>query len=185
VPPEIALRAMGRLARGVRTPQQAWINYWIRALGPVEDWPTDRLVVTAIDIADGSRLAMDRTTGVPLARALAATSAIGGLLPAITVDGHQYIVPNKNYPWAVHYRKSLWKEKGYKVPTIRDVPKITVRFVDVPDRRANNLGSKGLGEPPIIPTPAAIGNAVANAIGVRVRTTPITPARVLEALALR
>jgi len=91
VPPEIALRAMGRLARGVRTPQQAWINYWIRALGPVEDWPTDRLVVTAIDIADGSRLAMDRTTGVPLARALAATSAIGGLLPAITVDGHQYI----------------------------------------------------------------------------------------------
>jgi len=75
--------------------------------------------------------------------------------------------------------------EGYKLPTVRDVPKITVRFIDVPDRRANNLGSKGLGEPPIIPTPAAIGNAVANAIGVRVRTTPITPARVLEALALR
>ena len=75
--------------------------------------------------------------------------------------------------------------EGYKIPTIRDVPKITVRFIDVADRRANNLGSKGLGEPPIIPTPAAIANAVANAIGVRVRTTPITPARVLEALALR
>lgn len=75
--------------------------------------------------------------------------------------------------------------EGYKVPTIRDVPKITVRFIDAADRRANNLGSKGLGEPPIIPTPAAIANAVANAIGVRVRTTPITPARVLQALALR
>jgi len=75
--------------------------------------------------------------------------------------------------------------EGYKLPTVRDVPKITVRFIDVADRRANNLGSKGLGEPPIIPTPAAIGNAVANAIGVRIRTTPITPARVLEALALR
>lgn len=75
--------------------------------------------------------------------------------------------------------------EGYKIPTIRDVPKITVRFIDVADRRANNLGSKGLGEPPIIPTPAAIANAVANAIGVRVRTTPITPARVLEALSLR
>lgn len=91
VPPEVALRAMGRLARGVRIPEQAWIDYWIRALGPVEDWPTDRLVVTAIDIADGSRLAMDRTTGVPLARALAATSAIGGLLPPITIDGHRYM----------------------------------------------------------------------------------------------
>ena len=31
-------------------------------------------------------------------------------------DGHQYFVPNKNYPWAVHFRKSLWKENGYKAP---------------------------------------------------------------------
>jgi multiple sugar transport system substrate-binding protein len=31
-------------------------------------------------------------------------------------DGHQYLVPNKNYPWAVYYRKSLWKEKGYRPP---------------------------------------------------------------------
>ena len=39
---------------------------------------------------------------------------------ATGLDGHQYIVPNKNYPWAIHYRKSLWKEKGYKVPTTWD-----------------------------------------------------------------
>jgi multiple sugar transport system substrate-binding protein len=32
------------------------------------------------------------------------------------LDGHQYLVPNKNYPWAVYYRKSLWKEKGYTPP---------------------------------------------------------------------
>ena len=31
-------------------------------------------------------------------------------------DGHQYFVPNKNYPWAVYFRKSLWKEKGYTAP---------------------------------------------------------------------
>ena len=31
-------------------------------------------------------------------------------------DGHLYFVPNKNYPWAVYYRKSLWAEKGYTVP---------------------------------------------------------------------
>ncbi len=75
--------------------------------------------------------------------------------------------------------------EGYKVPTVRDVPEIVVRFVDEPDRRANNIGAKGLGEPPIIPAAAAVANAVGNAIGVHVRTAPMTPARVLEALALR
>ena len=75
--------------------------------------------------------------------------------------------------------------ENYKVPTVRDVPtKITVRFVDRPDRRANNLGVKGLGEPPIIPTAAAVANAVANATGIRVRHAPLTRARMLEALAL-
>ena len=71
----------------------------------------------------------------------------------------------------------------YKVPTVRDVPPIVVRFVDVPDRRANNLGARGLGEPPIIPTAAAVANAIANATGARVRTTPMTPDRVMAAFA--
>ena len=75
--------------------------------------------------------------------------------------------------------------ENYKIPTVRDVPtKISVHFVDRPDRRVNNLGVKGLGEPPIIPTAAAIANAVANATGARVRHAPLTRARVLEALAL-
>jgi hypothetical protein len=39
-----------------------------------------------------------------------------------------------------------------------------------------------LGEPPTVPTAAAIGNAVANAIGRRERSLPITPARVLAAM---
>lgn len=73
----------------------------------------------------------------------------------------------------------------YKVPTVRDVPRIVVRFVDVPDMEANNTGAKGLGEPPIIPTAAAVANAVANALGVRIRTLPLTPARVLDAMAAR
>ena len=75
--------------------------------------------------------------------------------------------------------------ENYKVPTVRDMPaKITVKFVNRPDRKANNLGAKGLGEPPIIPTAAAVANAVANATGARVRHAPLTRARVLEALAI-
>ena len=72
----------------------------------------------------------------------------------------------------------------YKIPTVLDVPEIVVRFTDRPDRKANNLGAKGLGEPPIIPTAGAIANAIANATGARVRHTPMTRARVLEALAM-
>ena len=73
----------------------------------------------------------------------------------------------------------------YKIPTARDVPKIVVRFTDVPDTDANNVGAKGLGEPPIIPTAGAIANAVANATGVRIRTLPLTRKHVLEAVEAR
>jgi xanthine dehydrogenase YagR molybdenum-binding subunit len=71
----------------------------------------------------------------------------------------------------------------YKVPTIADVPSIVVDFVDRPDENLPNLGAKGLGEPPIVPTAAAIANAFAHATGRRTDALPLTPARVLEALA--
>jgi xanthine dehydrogenase YagR molybdenum-binding subunit len=47
----------------------------------------------------------------------------------------------------------------------------------------NNTSTAGIGEPPIVPTLAAVANAVYNAIGVRIRELPITPDRVLQALA--
>jgi xanthine dehydrogenase YagR molybdenum-binding subunit len=71
----------------------------------------------------------------------------------------------------------------YKLPTIADVPEIVWDFVNVPDENLPNLGSKGLGEPPIVPTAAAIANAFAHATGRRAAALPLTPARVLEALA--
>jgi xanthine dehydrogenase YagR molybdenum-binding subunit len=46
----------------------------------------------------------------------------------------------------------------------------------------NNTSAAGIGEPPIVPTLAAIANAVHNAIGVRLRALPLTPDRVLAAL---
>jgi CO/xanthine dehydrogenase Mo-binding subunit len=72
--------------------------------------------------------------------------------------------------------------EDYKVPTMADTPDIVCEFVDSPDPHLG-LGIKGLGEPPIIPTAAAIGNAIAHATGVRMREAPYTPRRVLEALA--
>ena len=71
--------------------------------------------------------------------------------------------------------------EGYKLLTLADLPALDVAWIDVPDTQANHLGVKGAGEPPIIPTAAAIANAVADALGVRISTLPITPARVLDA----
>ena len=71
--------------------------------------------------------------------------------------------------------------EDYKIPTMADTPEILCAFVDDPDPSLP-LGIKGLGEPPIIPTAAAIGNAIAHAIGVRLHEAPYTPRRVLEAL---
>lgn len=70
----------------------------------------------------------------------------------------------------------------YKVPLVADLPDIEVRFVDEPDVDANSVGSKGLGEPPIIPVAAAIANAVSDATGYRVTDLPITPDRLLPLL---
>lgn len=72
--------------------------------------------------------------------------------------------------------------EGYKLPGTFETPEIDVRFLDVANGM-NNLGSLGLGEPPVIPTAPAIANAVAHALGVRVRDLPMTPDRVLAALA--
>ena len=73
----------------------------------------------------------------------------------------------------------------YKIPTLADLPAIEAFFVPGADTVANHTGAKGLAEPPIIGTAPAIANAVADAIGVEVLELPLTPWRVLAALARR
>jgi xanthine dehydrogenase YagR molybdenum-binding subunit len=71
---------------------------------------------------------------------------------------------------------------AYKLPTIADVPEIVTEFIDKPDAHLTNLGSKGLGEPPIVPTAAAIANAIRDATGADIRSLPITREEMLRAL---
>ncbi|MCJ7830347.1 MAG: xanthine dehydrogenase family protein molybdopterin-binding subunit, partial [Desulfobacterales bacterium] len=70
----------------------------------------------------------------------------------------------------------------YKLPTSEDVPQIVAEMVPLPDPQANTIGAKGVGEPPIIPTAAAIANAVADALNQRIYEIPLTPDLVLAAL---
>jgi CO/xanthine dehydrogenase Mo-binding subunit len=68
------------------------------------------------------------------------------------------------------------------MPTIADVPEIICEFVDRPDEHLTNLGSKGLGEPPIVPVAAAIANAIRDATGADVHQLPISREEMLRAL---
>lgn len=68
----------------------------------------------------------------------------------------------------------------YKLTGLADAPEIEIVLLDMPER-----GVIGIGEPVTIPTASAVANAVANALGVRVGSLPITPARVLAALAAK
>jgi xanthine dehydrogenase YagR molybdenum-binding subunit len=71
---------------------------------------------------------------------------------------------------------------AYRMPTIADIPEIVCEFDDKPDAHLTNLGSKGIGEPPIIPLAAAVANAIRDATGADVHELPITREEMLRAL---
>jgi xanthine dehydrogenase YagR molybdenum-binding subunit len=72
----------------------------------------------------------------------------------------------------------------YKLPTALDVPADMVSLpIELDDPWCNSAGAKGLGEPATIPTAAALANAVYNATGVRMTSTPIDPLKLCQALA--
>jgi CO/xanthine dehydrogenase Mo-binding subunit len=69
----------------------------------------------------------------------------------------------------------------YKLPTTLEAPNVRPILVEQASEHGP-YGAKGVGEPPVVAPAAAIGNAIANAIGVPIRTTPFTPERVLRAI---
>ena len=72
--------------------------------------------------------------------------------------------------------------ENYKMTLLPDMPEIEVIIVSDADPLLNNTGVKGIGEPAHIPTAAAIANAVYNATGVRFKSLPLTPDKVLQGL---
>ncbi len=70
----------------------------------------------------------------------------------------------------------------YKTLTAADLPNIETIIVEKPSP-AGPFGARGVGEPPIVPAPAAIANAVHDATGVRLTELPLTPERIALAMA--
>lgn len=69
----------------------------------------------------------------------------------------------------------------YRMPTCLDLPLIETVIVEVPNP-AHPLGIRGVGEVSIVPPPAAVANAIYNAIGVRMSELPMSPPRLLKAI---
>jgi CO/xanthine dehydrogenase Mo-binding subunit len=69
----------------------------------------------------------------------------------------------------------------YRMPTALDVPRIESVIIETPVPNVP-YGVRGVGEVPIVPPAAAVANAIARAVGVRVNRMPMTPERVLAAI---
>jgi CO/xanthine dehydrogenase Mo-binding subunit len=70
----------------------------------------------------------------------------------------------------------------YRKLTAADLPTLETIIVEVPSP-AGPFGARGVGEPPIIPAPAAIGNALHDAVGARLTELPLSPERIALAVA--
>jgi xanthine dehydrogenase YagR molybdenum-binding subunit len=110
--------------------------------------------------------------GMIVDRLTAETQCYGGIIMGLGFALFENRILDRNTAQMVNPNME-W----YLLPGMSDVPEIDVTLVDQPER-----GVIGIGEPPVISTAAAVGNAIANAIGVRVRSLPLTPEAVLNAL---
>ncbi|MGK5544781.1 xanthine dehydrogenase family protein molybdopterin-binding subunit [Streptomyces sp. URMC 127] len=100
----------------------------------------------------------------------------GGMIWGISMALHEEAVRDAS---GGHYGADL---AGYHVATHADVPHIEADWIDDPDPH-DPVGIKGIGEIGIVGAAAAVANAVWHATGVRHRSLPIRPDRVLRAAA--
>jgi CO/xanthine dehydrogenase Mo-binding subunit len=69
----------------------------------------------------------------------------------------------------------------YRIPTAADLPFIDTMLIEV-GSGIEPFGARAVGEPPMIPTLAAVANAIHSATGVRLKELPMTPEAVLKTI---
>ena len=141
-------------------------------------------------IAHAAHVRVDRETGVVRVLRVAAAHDCGTILNRVGADGQVDGGVVMGIGQALREGTQL-DELGrqrnphlldYKLVTASDAPRIDIAWIETDTPNAGPKGSKGVGEPPCVPTAGAIANAVAKVIGARVRELPMTPERVWEAL---
>ena len=136
-----------------------------------------------------ARVAVDVELG--LVRVLEVTTAhdVGRVLHRDALEGQIEGGVVQGMGWAVTEELKLDRGRlvnasftDYLIPTAADVPRVRIELVEAGDGNGP-YGAKGLGEPSLIPTAAAIRNAVTAALGVEIDRTPLTPPSLVAALA--
>ncbi len=137
-------------------------------------------------ITHAARVKVDRETGVVRVLAFAAAHDSGRIVNKIGADGQVYGGVMMGVGQALS--EATWfDDEGrqrnpglldYKLQTASDAPEMAIRWIEIDTPNAGPKGSKGVGEPPSVPTSGAIGNAIARVIGRHVPRLPMTAERV-------
>jgi xanthine dehydrogenase YagR molybdenum-binding subunit len=142
--------------------------------------------VGGVQIADVS---VDTETGLVKMNRMIAAQDCGLIIDMKTAESQVFGALIMGVCYALFEQKVMDETLGvmlnpnmefYKLATIGDIGEFVVHMMTGPGY--DERGVIGLGEPPVVSPGAAISNAVANAIGVRVPTLPLTPDKVLAAL---
>jgi CO/xanthine dehydrogenase Mo-binding subunit len=137
------------------------------------------------------RVRVDEETGRVVPLSYTAIQDVGTAINPATVEGQMEGAAIQAVGWGL-FERILWDEQGtpttaslmdYAIPKASQSPQLDTVLVQVPSEEGP-FGAKGVGEPPVIPGAAALGNAVRDACGARIMELPITSERVLGALAL-
>ena len=142
--------------------------------------------VGGIQMADVS---VDTETGIIRVNKMVAVQDCGLIVDLLTAESQVYGALIMAIAYALTEERIMDNRTGrfinadfenYRLPRIGDIGELVVHMYQPDSEYAR--GVIGLGEPPVISGGAALSNAVANAIGVRVPVLPMTPQRVLDAL---
>ncbi|MEX0675712.1 MAG: xanthine dehydrogenase family protein molybdopterin-binding subunit [Pirellulales bacterium] len=135
---------------------------------------------------------VDRETGVVKMKKMVAVQDMGLVVNRKTAESQIYGALVMGIAYALFEERIMDRKSGaflnaeiadYRLPRLGDIGQLVVEIYEPDSERAR--GVVGLGEPPVISPGAAISNAVANALGVRVPILPMTPKRVLDTLKTR
>ncbi len=135
-----------------------------------------------------AQVRVDRLTGLVHVDKIWAAHDVGRAINPAGIEGQVEGGAAQGIGWALteHFqvndgRVTTTNLSTYLLPSCLDVAEVETIVVEDPDP-LGPWGAKGIGEPAIIPTGAAIANAVSHALGVPVNTLPITPEMVLNVL---
>ena len=141
-------------------------------------------------ITHAVHIKVDRDTGVVRVLRVAAAHDSGRVLNPLGANGQVEGGVVMGIGMALS-EGSLLSEDGrqrnphlldYKLQTMSDAPPIDIHWIEIDTPNAGPMGSKGIGEPPCVPTPGAVANALRKVTGKRLDRLPMTPERVWEAM---